>query len=536
MTITRNGVRLHLRDRRRNRIRFALIIAAEAVLSVFVYMSLAAHVLWPDDTRAATGVSSMLSYQGRLMDASGNPLGGTGTAYCFRFSIYDAASGGTKLWPAGTPTTQLATSTDGVFSALIGQADSLTYNFYDSDTTYLNVDVYTVAASGGTCTGGSWESLSPRQQIASTGYAQSAKNTYGGTVQVGTGTGGASPKYLALDVKNTNDYIGQSCTTSGTVWYNSAISKALVCENSVIQAISNASATSTIAGITANTAAAASTGTIVFSNANGVTFGINGQTITASVAAGGGQVISSFAPYLPASTGSQTLGAMGTSTASAFFFPVSVESSLNFNALRLAVSFSSFASSTISGNKTITSAYGIYSNNGNTLSVISSSSFSLAMTGSSVSGTVSLPTATATTGYGYGTISASTTAQLNSFFGSAAVRRFDLQFGNTMSLAPGMYWIGIHKRESTSSANIGIQSAALAGNVIVSNASLANFGSASSAQTSVFNLRAPYFGFGPYTSTGSAGYSGTTLPSSVFVSGIAQTGTVLPFMTFISTT
>jgi hypothetical protein len=157
------------------------------------------------------------------------------------------------------------------------------------------------------------------------------------------------------------------------------------------------------------------------------------------------------------------------------------------------------------------------------------------MTNSSVSGTVSFATATGTAGYSYGTITASTTAQLNSFFGSAALRRVDLQFGNTMSITPGMYWLGVLKRESTSSANIGMQSAALAGNVMISNASLANIGSASSAQTTVFNLRAPYYAFGPYTSTGSAGYGGTALPSSVFISGVAQTGTVLPFMTFMST-
>ncbi len=542
MTVSVDGVRIQKRPRSRGLL--WSIIAIEAILSVIVYISFAAHFIWPDTTRAAAGVSSMLSYEGRLTDTSGNPLGGTGTQYCFRFSIYDASSGGTKLWPAGTPSVTLATTTDGVFTALVGQADSLTYNFYDSDTVYLNVEAYSVAASGGTCTGGSYETLSPRQQIAATGYARSSANVYSALlftdntnnrVQIGTGVGGGSPKFLGLDVKNTNDYIGQSCTTSGTVWYNSAISKALVCENGTIQAISNSSATTTLAALTANTDTPAVTGTIVFSNSNGVTFGINGNTITASVAGGAAGTLSSYAQQFPASTGSQTLGAMGTSTASAFFFPISVVSNVQFNALRVALSLSSFATSTISGQKTISSFFGLFSNNASTLSLISSNSLSFAMTNSSVSGTVSFASATGTAGYSYGTITASTTAQLNSFFGSAALRRVDLQFGNTMSITPGMYWLGVLKRESTSSANIGMQSAALAGNVMISNASLANIGSASSAQTTVFNLRAPYYAFGPYTSTGSAGYGGTALPSSVFISGVAQTGTVLPFMTFMST-
>lgn len=301
MSISFDGVRIRRRNARGPWARMLgmCIVVAEIVLTVFLTVSIGAHIFFPDASFGATGSPQLLSYEGYLTDASGNPLGGTGTAYCFRFSIYDGANvgSGTKLWPAGTPSVTLATSTDGVFSALIGQADALTYNFYDNDSTYLNVEVYTVAASGGTCSGGSYETLGPRQQIASAGYSISAENVYGSLlqtqtsnsrVQVGTGGGSPTPIYFGLDVKSSADYVGQSCTTSGTVWYNSAISKALVCENGVIQAISNAGATTTIAGINANAGTPATTGTIVFSNSNGVTFGINGNTITASVAAGGG--------------------------------------------------------------------------------------------------------------------------------------------------------------------------------------------------------------------------------------------------------
>lgn len=295
MTVTHNGVCLGWKARRGMAV--FLVLAAEAVLSFFVYISLTAHVLWPEKSRAATGVASVLSYEGRLMDAAGTALGGTGEPYCFRFSIYDGVSGGTKLWPSGTPNVTVSTTTDGIFNALIGQADALDYNFYSSDTVYLNVEVNTATSTNGTSCSGSWETLAPRQRVAATGYARSAENVYSSLlrtdvsnsrVQIGSGIGGASPKHLGLDVKNTDDYIGESCSTSGTVWYNSAISKALVCENGVIQAISNSGATTTIAAINANAGTPATTGTIVFSNSNGVTFGINGNTITASVNAGGG--------------------------------------------------------------------------------------------------------------------------------------------------------------------------------------------------------------------------------------------------------
>lgn len=428
MTVSVDGVRIQKRPRSRGLL--WSIIAIEAILSVIVYISFAAHFIWPETTRAAAGVSSMLSYEGRLTDTSGNPLGGTGTQYCFRFSIYDASSGGTKLWPAGTPSVTLATTTDGVFTALVGQADSLTYNFYDSDTVYLNVEAYSVAASGGTCTGGSYETLSPRQQIAATGYARSSANVYSSLlftdntnnrVQIGTGVGGGSPKFLGLDVKNTDDYIGQSCTTSGTVWYNSAISKALVCENGTIQAISNASATSTVAALTTNTGTPAASGTIVFSNSNGVTFGINGNTITASVAAGGGGI--TYSGYAPEFHGKeQVAGQQGQGT---FFVQPMSSPDFQFDRFVMPINFSNTSNS--SGSATVSFWVGIYTSNVSTLSLLMSTSASTNVTMSGTAGSYSL---------------------------YAGPRNFTIPWTTTVSASN--YWIGIGSRTTTGGANMSI--------------------------------------------------------------------------------
>lgn len=262
-----------------------------------------------------------------------------------------------------------------------------------------------------------------------------------------------------------------------------------------------------------------------------VSLSTNGSTISVGVA---DQTVSTYVNMLPASTGSQTLaGVLGASTGSALFFPVSIDTPVKFNALRLAMNLS-FVTSTISGQQTISHSFGIYSRNVSTLSLISSNSMTYNATNSSVSATLSAATATGTGGYSYGSITASTTSQAQQNFGNSGLRQIDLQFGNTMSLDRGMYWLGMLRRESSVGANIGL-SIGLAGNAVGPMSSMGLIGSNYAALTTNFALKAPYMGFGPYTSTGSAGYGGTALPSSAILSGIAHNLSVLPFMTFIST-
>ncbi|MDP4007217.1 MAG: hypothetical protein Q8P55_01295 [bacterium] len=155
----------------------------------------------PFVAQAAPGVPEILIQQGRLLDSGGNLLGGTGTNYCFRFSVWDVSTGGTRnpnqLWPSAfaVPSTMTIEVKSGVFSAGIGDTvaggDTLNFNFQDNDTVYLNVEI--AAQSGGSCAGvSSFETPDPRQRIGAAGYALNA-NTVGGFTPAQSATGSQIP-------------------------------------------------------------------------------------------------------------------------------------------------------------------------------------------------------------------------------------------------------------------------------------------------------------------------------------------------------
>ena len=97
---------------------------------------------------------TVLGYQGRLTDLAGNPLGGKGTIYFFKFSIWENENikFGNRLWPANAPQPVALVVENGNFDVNIGD-----YNFSQNQAVYLQIEVSSDNIN--------FQTLSPRQPI-----------------------------------------------------------------------------------------------------------------------------------------------------------------------------------------------------------------------------------------------------------------------------------------------------------------------------------------------------------------------------------
>src|SRR3989338_7163765 len=156
--------------------------AMKSFFSLFFFIFLLSVFLPPNFASATAGVPLLINFQGRLMNSSGTLLGSaSGTDYCYKFSIWDAATAGSKIWPAGAPNINTIVTRQGVFDASIGSVDTLDLAFTD-DQAYVEVSVATKVGASCTTGGGEvFEDLSPRPRIVSSAFAINSKTVGGFT-------------------------------------------------------------------------------------------------------------------------------------------------------------------------------------------------------------------------------------------------------------------------------------------------------------------------------------------------------------------
>jgi hypothetical protein len=208
--------------------------------------------------------------------------------------------------------------------------------------------------------------------------------------------------------------------------------------------------------LAAGTQTAATTGTVLFSNANGVTFGMsNSSVITASVNAGGGAAAElSFWPDMVNSLGQTSMdkgatanpgGASTNTTVSIYLRPIQLPGNLRVSQNRMIMSYGTAAGT---GSFTFAHSAGLYSLNGSSMSLITAWQNVLEVSQNSVTG-VSWRSffgtnSTSNSASAGGNISASLT-------GNRAVVMGDQ---NTTSFSAGMYYLAIGCTTQTAAANV----------------------------------------------------------------------------------
>lgn len=281
----------------------------------------------------------------------------------------------------------------------------------------------------------------------------------------------------------------------------------------------------TISGNTAGQSTASGTN-IVYHGDPGISLSLSTAANAATLEFGLTPILSSYVPHMPFSTGTQTHGGYGVTSGSVWFNPITVPVPIAFNALRMLLSYSA-VTDTAAGTQSISSHWGLYTNNAGTLSLVSSNSISYVEVHQSISGTLSYPSSTNSAGYTTGSVAWSSTATGQSIVGTAFPRNVDLVFGNSMSLSPGIYWLGLFQRQSSSSRSVGISSGRY-GVVIATQHTNANQIGVSALNTTNTSQRMPGFGVYTVTTTG-------PMPSAIPLTQIAHSITNMPLLSFTST-
>ena len=109
-----------------------------ATLLLFAYHAWAAPSAAPQVAPASQVNTGMLSYQGYLTDASGEPLTGD---VDITFRLYDAPSGGAALWTEAHTGQNAVPVDDGLFNVMLGSLTPISSTVWGNGASYLGVQV-----------------------------------------------------------------------------------------------------------------------------------------------------------------------------------------------------------------------------------------------------------------------------------------------------------------------------------------------------------------------------------------------------------
>ncbi len=143
----------------------ALLVLFTTAMGIFAYNQIISQARPGLAATALTPPRRQLSFQGRLTDSGGTPIT---TAVNVVFKLFDALTGPTQLYTTGT--CSITPDADGIFNSLIG--DGVCGAEIPSSVFTDNRDIYLEIGVGA-------ETLTPRQQIATVGYALNSETLQG---------------------------------------------------------------------------------------------------------------------------------------------------------------------------------------------------------------------------------------------------------------------------------------------------------------------------------------------------------------------
>jgi hypothetical protein len=276
----------------------------------------------------------------------------------------------------------------------------------------------------------------------------------------------------------------------------------------------------------------ATSGTVVFSNSNGVTFGMsNNSVVTASIS---GLTLSSLVPVYPYGRSTAVVAVGNATSGPVSLWPFYIDEPVSAGVMNIMMSASFTTNGTSSGQQTGGVRVGIYTRGtgASTSALYSLVTQSMAWNVTGNNSTYSINQITQTAYTGYGATAQTSSAGVNITSGYTGGKLVGVPI-NTL-LTPGDYYLAMIATNSTSSINVGMTLSYVGAVLNTQQTAMAPIGSFSSAYTSgadPFGGRFLPLG-GSWTSAGSV----TGLPASMAIASIsAGNATVFPFIRFWST-